>query len=300
MSFLQAGHTSMPHLGTSVHPSLKQSSDQVKKVQASTAQRIFDTTMASPDMGMNERKAAFRVAATGLQGPKLTSEPQGGFTQMSSKYTTHTRIGASASSDGLEASVRPFETYFSGDAPRKTVGPTTQHTTLENPVYQTENGKVRSSIGSMSLARMDAEIQAGENKRRQHYEKLFPSNPDTLQTPRQTPVLSQIQIQTPPVPVASSLAQPLPRWKQVPVPNKPSGTVLTAIHQSANRAEHVLEEKQECLVENVYEKTLSNESKAPDFFGLGMNKQSLVISSAFSAIVVVLIIVIIVQSTTRR
>ena len=298
MSSLQAGHTFMPHLGTSVHPSLKQSSDQVKKVQASTAQRIFDTTMALPDMGMNERKAAFRVAATGLQGPKLTSEPRGGFT--SSKFLTHTRIGASVSSDGLEASVRPFETYFSGDAPTKFVGPTTQHTTLENPVYQTpeEGGKVRSKIGSMSLARMDAEIQAGEKKRQEHYKKLFParSNDENEDVSPQKP---------PPVLLMSSLAQPLPQWRRLPsTPDTPTasmtGTALTAI--ASSQLPQVINQD-ECLEGKAFVNVNAITSKHDNDrfgFGMNMNRQSVVISTAFSAVVLVLIIVIIVQSTARR
>ena len=300
---MQSGYASNAHLGTPVVPELKQMSRQAKSLQNSVAQKVFDATMATPDMSMNERKSVFRVAALGLQGPSLTVEPRGGF---STGNMTHTRIGASVASDGVEASIRQFPTYFTGDAPRKTVGPTT-HTTADNPVFREFDGKVRSGIGSMSIARMDDEIRIGNAKREEHRARLLGSTAvvqEEKEKEKENGTVTPIQqVKTAPT--------PLPVWKRVPVvtptrvlvaPPPPTPEIETPEALTASSQQHT---SLTAVARSSYPEAMStevllaskNEDTQHDFFGV--NKQSLFIASAFSAVVLLLIVVIIIQGSQK-
>ena len=322
MQSLQTGYAAHAHLGTPVAPELKRASEKVQALKNSTAQKLFEATMATPDMSMNDRKA-FRVAPTVLQGPNLTNTPRGGFT--SADFLPRTVIGASATSDGLEASVRQFPVYFKGDVLKKTIGPTKQHTYAGNAVYQEGyDGKTRSGIGSMSIARMDEEIKAGNKKREAHYAKLFSidkSNEENAPIPvsESSLVLEKEKVHRQP-PVSPSILTAIPTfkrlqsapaipedsapWKMPPLAPRPQSMTSLASVSVEPRREQVPETEFEsvtvktdvALVESVM--PVRDPSRTNDQF-YGINKQSLVIATAFSAIVLLLIIVIIIQGSPK-
>lgn len=239
---MQAGHQHFPHLGTPVVPELARPSPQARAVQNSLAQKIFDTTMANPTVGMNERNSVFRRAALGLEGMRLTHAPNGGF----SRGPSHTVIGASP--DGLDASVRPFPTYFSGDVPKKWVGPTSDLTTPGNTVFREHDGKTRSGIGSMSVARMDAEIKLGEQKRQEHlrYNMLASGTPSTLNAyPAYTPIETK--------PLVSPQGRPVQAYVQ------PSPISML----QPQRQPSMLAQKQPTMLAQVRQPTMSAQVRQP-------------------------------------
>lgn len=306
---MQAGHQHFPHLGTPVVPELARPSPQARAVQNSLAQKIFDTTMANPTVGMNERNSVFRRAALGLEGMRLTHAPNGGF----SRGPSHTVIGASP--DGLDASVRPFPTYFSGDVPKKWVGPTSDLTTPGNTVFREHDGKTRSGIGSMSVARMDAEIKLGEQKRQEHlrYNMLASGTPSTLNA---YPAYTPIETKAPVVPTVQSFVSPNNRPVQTyvqPTPismlqpqRQPTMLAQRQLPTSAavpfppydpdfpindHEVEKVEEEEEDVIDFSFVNTTLANVKEYTN-----KNKPTVIVLVVFAVILIVLLIVIIAQA----